>query len=116
MQRFDTDYMTRRAIPTAAAILSIALTAAACSESSTPPEVVLEAHWQCDVQRLAFDDLSAMDAELESRIDAAGMTTDEYAAFKDQLGTSADLRVAVAAEYDSYCLEGSATGSPTPHP
>jgi len=59
-------------------ILAIAVVAASCSGSTTPPGVVLEARWQCDVQRLTFDDLSALDAELEGRVAAAGMTIDEY--------------------------------------
>lgn len=67
--------------------------------------MVLEAHWQCDVQRLTFQDLSALNAELETRITTAGMTMDEYDGFKEQLNLSADLRSAVEQEYEEYCLE-----------
>jgi len=102
---FDNEDMNRRTIPTPAVILAIAVLVASCSEGAKPIDVVLEAHWQCDVQRLTFNDLSEMDTELESRIEAAGMTTQEYATFKDQLSSSADLRASVAEEYDDYCLE-----------
>ena len=105
LYRFDNEDMNRGTIPTAAAVLAIAVLVTSCSEGARPMDVVLEAHWQCDVQRLTFNDLSEMDTELESRIEAAGMTTDEYATFKDQLRTSADLRASVAEEYDDYCLE-----------
>jgi len=104
-ERFDTEDMNRRTISTVAAILAIATVTASCSRSARPPEVVLEAHWQCDVQRLTFQDLSALNAELETRITTAGMTMDEYDGFKEQLNLSADLRSAVEQEYEEYCLE-----------
>lgn len=97
--------MNRTSISTVAAILAIATVTASCSQSARPPEVVLEAHWQCDVQRLTFKDLSALNAELETRITTAGMTIDEYDGFKEQLNASADLRSAVEQEYEEYCLE-----------
>jgi hypothetical protein len=104
-ERIDNENMNRRTISTGAVILAIAVVVASCSGSTTPPGVVLEARWQCDVQRLTFDDLSALDAELEGRVAAAGMTIDEYTAFKAQLNASADLRSAVEKEYEEYCLE-----------
>lgn len=44
---------------------------------------------------MRFDDLSALNAELESRIAAAGMTVDEYGEFKGRQNTSPGIRSAV---------------------
>jgi len=64
----------------------------------------MEARWQCDVQRQTFENMGDLDAALETRLTAAGLTRTEYDAFKETLADSADLRIQVAEEYDAYCL------------
>jgi len=58
--------MYRRATSVRAATVVLAAAPGWCAGAATAPQVVLEAHWQCDVQRLSFDDLSALTAELEN--------------------------------------------------
>lgn len=96
--------MTYRRLGTIAIV--IASVAAACGGGSdtAAPEVTLEARWQCDVQRQTFDDLVALDAELDARLADSGLTRVDYDAFKEELGTSTELRVQVAEEYEAYCL------------
>lgn len=81
-----------------------ALFAASCAGTSAPVEVVLEAQWQCDVQRQAFDDLAAMNTELDVRLTEAGLSRADYEDFKQQLTDSSALRESVSAEYEAYCL------------
>jgi hypothetical protein len=102
---FDNEDIARVRRSTLTVIVAVLVAATACSESNVSTEVALEAHWQCDVQRLTFDDLAARDAELGNRITTAGMTADEYAAFKEQMNASTDLRLAVAEEYEQYCVQ-----------
>ncbi|GBE25829.1 hypothetical protein BMS3Bbin02_02119 [bacterium BMS3Bbin02] len=84
----------------------VAFIAAACGGGGdgVAPEVALEARWQCDVQRQTFDDLGALDAELNVRLANSGLTRVDYDAFKEELGASAELRNQVADEYETYCL------------
>jgi hypothetical protein len=86
--------------------IAIASLAAACGGGGDRAalEVALEARWQCDVQRQTFADLESLDVELEARLVDAGLTRAEYETFKENLGTSADLRTRVADEYEAYCL------------
>jgi len=95
-----------RSNPSRIAVMAVALTivASACSSSGAAPEVVFEAHWQCDVQRQTFASLTDLDAELESRLNEAGMTRVEYEAFKEELIASDSLREDVNFEYEAYCL------------
>ncbi|VAW05419.1 hypothetical protein MNBD_ACTINO01-395 [hydrothermal vent metagenome] len=95
-----------RSNPSRIAVMAVALTivASACSSSGGAPEVVFEAHWQCDVQRQTFASLTDLDAELESRLNEAGMTRVEYEAFKEELSASDSLREDVNFEYEAYCL------------
>lgn len=81
-----------------------ALFAASCAGTSAPADVVLEAQWQCDVQRQAFDGIAAMDAELDVRLTEAGLSRADYEDFKQRLADSSALRESVSAEYDAYCL------------
>ncbi len=101
----DTGGMHRRSHAIVSMIIALSLLVTSCGEDAMSPDVELEAHWQCDVQRMTFDDLTALDAELETRIAEAGMTREDYAAFKERLGESIDLRRAVGEEYDEYCHE-----------
>jgi len=78
--------------------------AASCAGASAPADVVVEAQWQCDVQRQAFDDLEAMDTELDVRLTEAGLTRSEYEDFKQRLASSSDLRDKVSDEYEAYCF------------
>ncbi len=87
----------------ALAIVAV-LGVSACGGGETSPEVALEARWQCDVQRQTFADLGARDAELATRLTAAGLTRADYDTFKERLSDSADLRIEVADEYEAYCL------------
>ncbi len=88
-------------------ILSVALAtvvlATSCGGGEGTSEVMLEARWQCDVQRQAFDDLAAIDRELDSRLATAGLTRADYQDFKEELSSSPALRTRVAEEYDAYC-------------
>jgi len=101
---FDNEDMNRTSISQAAGVLVLGSLITACGATATP-EVVLEAHWQCDVQRVSFVDISELNAELESRIASAGMTVEEYNDFKVELSESEDLRSSVASEYEEYCQE-----------
>ncbi len=103
-ERLDNDGMER--IHTRIGVLGVAvmLVAVACAGTGTPPEVALEARWQCDVQRQTFGDLAALDAELDSRLAAAGLTRADYETFKEELATSQTLRDSVSSEYEAYCL------------
>ena len=96
--------MNRASISQAAGALVLGSLITACGATAAP-EVVLEAHWQCDVQRVAFVDISDLSAELESRVVSAGMTVEEYNDFKVRLSESEDLRSSVASEYEEYCQE-----------
>jgi hypothetical protein len=87
-----------------ALVIVVIFVAAACRGGDTTSEVTLEARWQCDVQRQTFDDMGDLDAELEARLTAAGLTRTDYDAFKEKLADSADLRIQVAEGYDAYCL------------
>lgn len=89
-----------------ACTLVIAALIASCDEGGPAPEVLLEAHWQCDVQRHNFNNLAELNEELERRILDAGLTLEEYDAFKERLSSSAELRREVADEYDAYCRPG----------
>ena len=77
----------------------------ACGGPSDNTAVQFEAEWQCEVQRQAFEDLDALDQTLARRLDDAGLTRDEYAAFKGRLETSSDLRLEVTDAYDAFCLQ-----------
>ncbi len=103
-EQLDNDPM--RSNPSRIALMAVALTivASACSSGGAAPEVVFEAHWQCDVQRQTFPSLTDLDAELESRLTAADMTRMEYEAFKEKLSASDSLREDVGFEYEAYCL------------
>jgi len=76
----------------------------ACSSDTYESEIALEAHWQCDVQRLAFAELEDMTVEFESRLAAEGVTSDRYADFEGALEESPDLRAEVLDAYDQYCV------------
>ena len=84
-------------------VVAMAIVAASCSSGSAP-EVTIEAQWLCDVQRQTFDDLAAVDVELDSRLAKAGLTRADYDVFKEKLAGSAALRSRVSEEYDAYCL------------
>ena len=84
--------------------IALASLATACSGGTADAEVALEARWQCDVQRQTFDDLGALDAELEDRLATAGLSRADYATFKEDLASSPDLRAQVAEQYEAYCL------------
>ncbi|MEN8040099.1 MAG: hypothetical protein ABFR95_01225 [Actinomycetota bacterium] len=89
----------------AAAILVLAVAMSSCEGSPVPVEIEieLEARWQCDVQRMTFEDLAALDVELGQRISEAGLTRADYNAFKEDLSDSAELRADVSAKYAEYC-------------
>ncbi len=74
----------------------------ACSDSSSDL-VTFEAHWQCDVQRQTWDDLTDMQAALDQRLDAEGVTQERYAEFKALLASDAGERAAVMKAYEEYC-------------
>jgi len=93
-----------RRIRTALVVLAVAAVAvSACSTKNYAAEVDVEARWQCDVQRHTFADLNDLNDALARRLDAAGLTADEYEAFKDELTRSTSLRAQVDARYESYC-------------
>ena len=92
----------RISLASAAALLVLVT---GCSDTPDSAATQFEARWQCTVQRQAFDDLAALDAALERHLDDAGLTRDDYQAFKTRLETSSELRQAVADEYDAFCLE-----------
>jgi len=102
---FDTDMVTNRRIHKySIGIAAVALIAASCAGSSAPSDVIVEAQWQCDVQRQAFGDLAALQTELDVRLTAAGLTRAEYDDFKQRLASSSNLREQVSNEYEAYCL------------
>ncbi len=84
-------------------IASLALTA--CGDGTDDLAVRFEAHWQCEVQRLTFEDLGALDETLDLRLGDAGITRTEYQTFKARLEGSRSLRQQVAEEYDAFCLQ-----------
>lgn len=74
----------------------------ACSDS--PSELAtFEAHWQCDVQRQSWGDLTEMQAALDQRLDVEGLTQDGYAEFKLLLASDAGERAAVLSAFETYC-------------
>ena len=86
--------------------LAVGLVAAACGGGITPVQADLaqvEGHWMCDVQRYTFDDLSALQSELEGRVDGAGYTVADYKAFKTALAENRELRNLVRDVYEEYC-------------
>ncbi len=96
--------MTSKRSRLVALVIAIATVAAACSGGARAPEVALEARWQCDVQRQTFNDLAALNAELDNRLEEVGLTRADYDVFKEQLSSSADLRLQVSEAYEAYCL------------
>ena len=89
----------------AAMIIAVASVVSACSSGDTAAAVTLEARWQCDVQRQTFSDLTALNAALDERLSSADLSRGEYESFKEDLESSATLRVQVANEYEAYCLQ-----------
>ncbi len=96
--------MRTNSVRIAVMAVTLAIVASACSSSGASPEVMFEARWQCDVQRQTFTSLTDLDAELEARLSEAGMTRQEYEAFKEQMSASDSLREDVDSEYEAYCL------------
>ena len=80
----------------------------ACGGSSPPSTVrdavvAFEADWQCERERHAFDELADLAARFESTRDAAGITVEEYEAFREVLADDAALRQDVLAAYRLVC-------------
>ncbi len=63
----------------------------------------LEGRWMCDVQRFTFEDVGAIESELEARVVAAGYAVADYAEFKAILAETPDLREQVRKAYEEYC-------------
>ena len=97
--------MKRRRISTIVIGITASLALTACSGGADDAAVRFEAHWQCEVQRQAFDDLGALDETLGVRLGDAGLSRSDYEAFKVRLDESRSLREQVAEEYDAFCLE-----------
>ncbi len=79
---------------------------AACGGGITPAQADLarvEGRWMCDVQRYTFDDLAAVETELQARVTGAGYTVADYDAFKAVLGENRELRDMVRDAYEEYC-------------
>jgi hypothetical protein len=93
-----------RSIPAAAALCGLLMLSACASGESFEAEVAVEARWKCDVQRQAFAELGDIDLEFERRLASEGVTSDEYASFKEALDGSPELRSEVVAAYDRYCI------------
>ena len=104
MIELDTWRMNSARISLASAAALLVLVTG-CADSPDSAATQFEARWQCTVQRQAFDDLGALDAALERHLDEAGLSRDDYQAFKTRLETSSELREAVSDEYDAFCLE-----------
>jgi len=85
-------------------VIVMAIVVSSCSSGAAAPEVMFEARWQCDVQRQTFASLDDLDAELANRLEDTGISVQDYAAFKEKLAASQDLRQDVSDEYDIYCL------------
>src|SRR3989337_1226829 len=61
----------------------------------------------CDVQRYTFDEVEDIQVELDARLAANSVTSEQYRAFKDDLIDSPELRETVAIEFTAYCDTGS---------
>jgi hypothetical protein len=57
----------------------------------------------CDVTRFAYQDLGELQAELDARLGGAGLTRDDYDAFKAELASNEARRAEVVAAYDGLC-------------
>ena len=86
------------------ALVTVVVAASCSGADGDATLVTLEARWLCDVQRQTFDDLPAIEAELEGRLATEGLTWADYDLFKERLNSSSDLRTTVSEEYDAYCL------------
>jgi hypothetical protein len=116
--------MTPRCVDAAAMVrlLSVLLASAvglsACAATETTEEateeateelavqddlVTVAAQLQCDRQRFTFDSLDQLDTLVDSSLEAAGVTPDEFAEFEAELADDADLRLAVLAEFETHC-------------
>lgn len=74
------------------------------AERSVGDELVtFEAHWQCERQRHAFDQLEDLTARFEATREAAGITGEAYADFQERLADDVDLRLEVLAAYQAEC-------------
>jgi len=58
----------------------------------------------CDVQRFAFDDLSEIDAKLDTRLADDGFDRNAYDAFKTDLERRPDLRQLVLDTFNDTCV------------
>lgn len=84
-------------------IATLILLVPACSSDQSDPGVIFEAQWQCDVQRMTFDDLADIQAARSEALAEWGLSEDEYEAFRAELQKSGDLRSAVQTAYSEYC-------------
>lgn len=78
---------------------------AACSSDDSDSRVTFEAQWQCDIQRMTFDDLAEIEAARTAALEDWGLSEADYEAFRTELGQSNDLRMAVTTAYDEYCRD-----------
>ncbi len=65
--------------------------------------VSLEADWVCELQRRGFASPEAMDEALGQKLAESGIDRAEYAAFRDTVNNSQDLRDAILYEYQETC-------------
>ena len=77
----------------------------ACSSDDGDSRVTFEAQWQCDIQRMTFDDLGEIEAVRTAALEDWGLSEADYEAFRTELGQSNDLRMAVTTAYDEYCRD-----------
>ncbi len=62
-----------------------------------------EGRWQCDVQSLSFDSVEAIDAELDERLAADGLTREQYDAFKKVVEKLPEVRIGIRESYEVAC-------------
>ncbi len=65
--------------------------------------VSVEADWVCELQRRGFSSQEAIDEALGEKLTEAGIDRAEYAAFRDSVNNSQDLRDAILYEYQETC-------------
>lgn len=81
-----------------------------------PPEelalVTVEADWQCDVTRFAFDELSELEEIRAIQLAELGIDEADYAAFVERLSDEPTLRDAVNEIYEESCVNGPGSTDP----
>jgi len=87
--------------------IAIAAVLAACGVGTSFPDEVIaaEATWLCDLPRFAYDDASAIEAELDQILTQAAVPRSTYDEFKSQLDERPELRARVAASFAEICRE-----------